>query len=316
MKPAIAVTMGDAAGIGPEVVVKALGDAAIADLASFILVGSREIYQSTAERLAIRLPPNVQYDDLGVPPAGEFSMGQASAVCGAAAVRTVERAVRLCLEGRAQAMTTAPLNKEAVVLSGMPFSGHTEYIAELTGARESRMLLASDRLRVVHVTTHVPLRQACEATSARVLRTIELGYDALRAIGAENSRIGVCGLNPHAGESRLFGDEDADTIVPAVEAAIAKGIPCEGPISADTIFLRAVQGAFGMVVAMYHDQGHIPMKLLDFERTVNVSLGLPIIRTSVDHGTAFDIAGRGVADSSNMKAALQLAIKMARGRPD
>lgn len=314
MKPTIAVTMGDPAGIGPEVVVKALGDEEIAGLADWILVGPREIFARAAVEAGIQLPKGVEFDEVESAVSQPFAMGQVSAVCGAVAARAVERAVSLCVEHRAHAMATAPLNKEAVVMSGLPFTGHTEYIAQLTGARESRMLLVSDRLSVVHVTTHVPLREACELSSERVSRTIELGYEALRWMGASNLRIGVCGLNPHAGEHGLFGNEDRDTIAPAVETARAKGIPCEGPLPADTVFLRAVRGAFGMVVAMYHDQGHIPMKLLDFEHTVNVSLGLPIIRTSVDHGTAFDIAGRGIADSSNMKSALQLAAKMARNR--
>jgi len=306
--------MGDPAGVGPEVVVKALADAEIANLADWILVGSREIFARTAAEVGAQLPTGVEFDNAGDSGAEPFAMGQVSAVCGTAAVRSVERAVSLCMEQRAHAMATAPLNKEAVVKGGLPFTGHTEYIAELTGARESRMLLASEKLRVVHVTTHVPLRKACELSHERVLRTIELGYEALQWMGAADLRIGVCGLNPHAGEHRLFGNEDADTIAPAVEAARAKGIPCEGPLPADTVFLRGVRGAFSMIVAMYHDQGHIPMKLLDFEHTVNVSLGLPIIRTSVDHGTAFDIAGQGIADSSNMKSALQLAAKMARNR--
>jgi 4-hydroxythreonine-4-phosphate dehydrogenase len=314
MKPTIAVTMGDPAGVGPEVIVKALADAEIAGLADWILVGSREIYARTAADAGVQLPQGIEFDDIGIPGPEPFAMGQVSAACGTAAVRSVEQAVSHCMEHRAQAMATAPLNKEAVVLSGMPFTGHTEYIAQLTGARESRMLLSSDRLQVIHVTTHVALRKACDISQERVLRTIELGYEALQWMGTKDPRIGVCGLNPHAGEHRLFGNEDADTITPAVEAARAKGIPCEGPLPADTAFLRGVRGAFSMVVAMYHDQGHIPMKLLDFEHTVNVSLGLPIIRTSVDHGTAFDIAGQGIADCSNMKSALQLAAKMAKNK--
>jgi 4-hydroxythreonine-4-phosphate dehydrogenase len=306
--------MGDPAGVGPEVIAKALTEEEIAGLADWILVGSREIFVRAAADAGVSIPNGVEFEDVGLPGSQTFAAGKVSAVCGAAAVRAVERAVSLCMEQRAHAMATAPLNKEAVVLSGLPFTGHTEYIAQLTGARESRMLLASDKLRVVHVTTHVSLRKACDLTCGRVLRTIELGYEALQWMGTSDLRIGVCGLNPHAGEHRLFGNEDADAIMPAVEAARGKGIPCEGPLPADTVFLRAVRGAFSMIVAMYHDQGHIPMKLLDFEHTVNVSLGLPIIRTSVDHGTAFDIAGQGIADSTNMKSALQLAAQMARNR--
>jgi 4-hydroxythreonine-4-phosphate dehydrogenase len=219
----------------------------------------------------------------------------------------------MCLDGRADAMVTAPLNKEAVALSGMPFSGHTEYIAELCGAAESRMLLASERLSTIHVTTHVPLRSACELDTGRILRTIQLGHEAMRLLGFDEPRIAVCGLNPHAGEHGLFGSEER-FITPAIEAARASGIKCSGPHAGDTVFLQAVRGAYDLVVAMYHDQGHIPMKLIDFEGTVNISLGIPIIRTSVDHGTAFDIAGKNLADPRSMKQAMRLAARMAARR--
>ena len=212
-------------------------------------------------------------------------------------------------------MVTAPLNKEAVALSGRPFSGHTEYIAELCGAAESRMLLASEKLATVHVSTHVPLRQACDLSTDRIVRTIELGDEAMRLLGFEQPRIAVCGLNPHAGEHGLFGEEDQKFIVPAIQAARAKGIECSGPHAGDTVFLQAWRGAYDLVVAMYHDQGHIPMKLLDFEGTVNISLGIPIIRTSVDHGTAFDIAGKNQADPRSMKQAMRMAARMAAARP-
>jgi 4-hydroxythreonine-4-phosphate dehydrogenase len=207
-------------------------------------------------------------------------------------------------------MVTAPLNKEAVALSGRRFSGHTEYIAELCGGADSRMLLVSERLRVAHVTTHRALREACNLDRERILRTIELGDEALERMGIEQRRIAVCGLNPHAGENGLFGSEDAEFIAPAVEAARARGIRCGGPFAADTIFMKALRGDYDLVVAMYHDQGHIPMKLLDFENAVNVSLGLPITRTSVDHGTAFDIAGKGLANPASLKAAMRLAALM------
>jgi 4-hydroxythreonine-4-phosphate dehydrogenase len=205
-----------------------------------------------------------------------------------------------------------------VTLTGLTFAGHTEYIAGLCGVAESRMLLINDRLRVVHVTTHCRLREACEINPAQVRETIRLGDEALRRLGVERRKIAVCGLNPHAGENGLFGKEDQAAIAPAIKQARDRGICCEGPLPADTIFLRALRGDYDLVVAMYHDQGHIPMKLLDFQNTVNVSLGLPIIRTSVDHGTAFDIAGKNCADAGNMKAAMKLAVRMAglRARPD
>jgi 4-hydroxythreonine-4-phosphate dehydrogenase len=220
----------------------------------------------------------------------------------------------MCLGGAADAMVTAPLNKEAVTASGQPFSGHTEYIAGLCQATESRMLLSSPKLSTVHVTTHIRLKEACELSTQRILRTIQLGNDAMKLLGFESPRIAVCGLNPHAGEHGLFGDEDERCILPAVEAARQEGIQCSGPHGGDTIFLQAARGAYDLVVAMYHDQGHIPMKLIDFEETVNISLGIPIIRTSVDHGTAFDIAGKNQADPRSMKQAMRIAARMASSR--
>jgi 4-hydroxythreonine-4-phosphate dehydrogenase len=312
-KPRVAITLGDPAGVGPEVTAKALADPELTPLAQWIVVGSRAITENAARQLASEIPGSVGWEDIDEPQPGEYEIGKASASSGAAAVKYIQRAVEMCLDGRADAMTTAPVNKEAVGLSGLHFTGHTEYIAEATGATESRMLLVNDRLAVVHVTTHVALRRACEATEQRVLRTLELGHEAMVRMGRGEQQIAVCGLNPHAGEHGLFGAEERDVVEPAIHAARAKGIPCSGPYPADTIFLRASSGEFGMVVAMYHDQGHIPMKLLDFSSTVNVSLGLPIIRTSVDHGTAMDIAGRGIADPNNMKAALKLAARMAGG---
>jgi 4-hydroxythreonine-4-phosphate dehydrogenase len=222
------------------------------------------------------------------------------------------------MSGEADAMVTAPLNKEAVSLSGQAFCGHTEYIAELTGAPEPRMLLYSEKLATVHVSTHISLEQACHLNRAHIVRTIQLGNDALlwmrRSASRIAPRIAVCGLNPHAGEHGLFGRQDAEIIAPAIAEARALGIDCSGPHSGDTIFVRALRSEFDLIVAMYHDQGHIPMKLIDFEGGVNVSLGLPIIRTSVDHGTAFDIAGRNQADATNMKAAMRLAVRMADGK--
>lgn len=313
MKPKIVITIGDPAGVGPEVTLKALADAEVRDLAEWHVVGDRAVLDSTAEALGLERT-ETPVIDLGLLEGKTVVTGELSADCGRAAVGFVRHAAEMCAAGDADAMVTAPLNKESVAMGGMKFSGHTEFIAEITKAKESRMLLVSERLRVVHVTTHVPLRIACESTMERVLRTIELGAEALQWIGTEQKRIAVCGLNPHAGEHGLFGSEDRDTIVPAVEQARKQGIDCYGPIPADTVFLKALRGNYELVVAMYHDQGHIPLKLIDFEKTVNVSIGLPIIRTSVDHGTAFDIAGKGMADAQNMKAAMQLASVMAANR--
>ena len=313
MEPTVALTMGDPAGIGPEIVLQAVADPQLAPLARWIVVGDAAVLEM-AQRIT-GLPLQAELRDPGAL-AGieEFSFGSLDARCGVAAVEYVRVATGMCLSGEADAMVTAPLNKEAVTLSGRPFTGHTEYIAELCSATESRMLLSSERLSTIHVTTHVALRTACQTSTARILRTIELGSDAMKLLGIPRPRIAVCGLNPHAGEHGLFGDEDQRIILPAIEAACAKGIPCSGPHAPDTVFLQAARGAYDLVVAMYHDQGHIPMKLIDFEGTVNISLGIPIIRTSVDHGTAFDIAGRNRADARSMKQAMRVAAKMASTR--
>lgn len=303
MQPVIAITMGDAAGVGPEVVRKALLDPGLRAVAEWVVVGDAAVLGA--------LPEGVRMVDLGLLRPSDFKPGELSAACGRAALEYVRVAAGMCLRKEAAAMVTAPLNKEAVALSGRRFSGHTEYIAELCGSADSRMLLVSERLRVVHVSTHKALREACNLDRARIVRTIQLGDEALRRMGFEQPRIAVCGLNPHAGENCLFGSEDAEIIAPAVEDARARGVRCEGPFAGDTIFLKALRGDYDLVVAMYHDQGHIPMKLLDFDNAVNVSLGLPITRTSVDHGTAFDIAGKGLASPASMQAAMRLAAQLA-----
>jgi len=312
-RPTIALTMGDPAGIGPEIILQAAADPELVPLADWIVVGDAAVLEMasriTGTGLAARL-----HDPHSLAGIEDFSFGRLDARCGVAAVEYVRAATEMCLRGEAEAMVTAPLNKEAVTLSGRPFTGHTEYIQELCGATDSRMLLCSPRLSTIHVTTHVPLRQACESSIARIVRTIELGSDAMKLLGVEQPRIAVCGLNPHAGEHGLFGEEDQRSIAPAIDAARARGIPCSGPHAPDTVFLQAVRGAYDLVVAMYHDQGHIPMKLIDFEGTVNISLGIPIIRTSVDHGTAFDIAGRNCADARSMKQAMRIAARMAATR--
>jgi 4-hydroxythreonine-4-phosphate dehydrogenase len=312
--PTIVLTMGDPSGVGPEIVLQALADPQVAPLANWIVAGDERILAMAAGITGIplanaELRPIAALGDLG-----GFAFGKLSAASGQAALEYVRVATGMCLRGEAGGMVTAPINKEAVTLSGRPFSGHTEYIAALCGASESRMLLACERLATVHVTTHIPLRRACELETGRILRTIELGCEAMRLLGFERPRIAVCGLNPHAGEHGLFGNEDQRAIAPAIEAARAQGIDSSGPHAADSVFLQAWRGAYDLVVAMYHDQGHIPMKLLDFEGTVNISLGIPIIRTSVDHGTAFDIAGKNKADARSMKQAMRMAARMAATR--
>ncbi|HUP04142.1 MAG TPA: 4-hydroxythreonine-4-phosphate dehydrogenase PdxA [Bryobacteraceae bacterium] len=311
--PTLVLTMGDPAGVGPEIVLRALADPEIAPLARWIVAGDARVLAMTAGLGGIPFDAACVLDVPALGPLEGFAFGRLSAGCGRAAIEYVRAAAELCLRGEASAMVTAPINKEAVARSGRAFSGHTEYIAELCGAAESRMLLVSDRLAVVHVSTHIALRNACELKQDRIVRTIELGHGAMRRLGFEQPRIAVCGLNPHAGEHGLFGREDAEIIAPAIEAARAKGIAASGPHAPDTVFLQAVRGAYDLVVAMYHDQGHIPMKLLDFEGGVNVTLGIPIIRTSVDHGTAFDIAGKNQANPRSMKQAIRMAARMAKG---
>jgi len=314
--PTIVLTMGDPAGVGPEIVLRALADEEVAPLARWIVAGDERILAIAGRSTGLPLA-NAEIRSIpGLGGLDGFAVGRLQANCGRAAVEYVRAATELCLRGEAAAMVTAPINKEAVALSGRPFSGHTEYIAGLCGAAESRMLLACERLAVVHVSTHVPLRQACELSQDRIVRTIELGCEAMRLLGFDQPRIAVCGLNPHAGEHGMFGGEDQAVIAPAIAAARAKGISATGPHAADSIFLQAWRGAYDLVVAMYHDQGHIPMKLLDFEGTVNVTLGIPIIRTSVDHCTAFDIAGKNLADPRSMKQAMRLAARMARRKAD
>ncbi|MGA3129812.1 MAG: 4-hydroxythreonine-4-phosphate dehydrogenase PdxA [Terracidiphilus sp.] len=312
----IAISIGDPAGVGAEIALKALRDDSVAALAQWILIADKAVLNA-AGRISNIDPttlPCTLVDTGSLPADHAVAFGQLRAEYGLAAIAYVRRAVELCMSGEADAMVTAPLNKEAVTLSGRSFSGHTEYIAELTGAPEPRMLLYSEKLATIHVSTHIPLEQACHLDRARIVETIRLGNDALLWMRRRAPRIAVCGLNPHAGEHGLFGAQDAAVIVPAIEEARKLGIDCSGPHSPDTVFVRALRGEFDLIVAMYHDQGHIPMKLIDFTGGVNVSLGLPIIRTSVDHGTAFDIAGHNQADATNMKSAMRLAVSMAEGK--
>jgi 4-phospho-D-threonate 3-dehydrogenase / 4-phospho-D-erythronate 3-dehydrogenase len=313
--PKIAVTIGDPAGVGAEIVLKALADRDLIEIAEWIVIADPVALESAAPGYRQSVEPRIHFvTTTALDPAQPIRFGELSAAYGLAAIDYVRRATEMCLAGEAHAMVTAPLNKEAVAMSGQSFSGHTEYIAELCGATESRMLLASEKLATVHVSTHIALAQACKLEQKRIVRTIELGAEAMRLMLGRPPRIGVCGLNPHAGEHNLFGREDSEIIAPAVEDARQRGFDCTGPHSPDAIFIRGLRKEFDLIVAMYHDQGHIPMKLIDFEKTVNISLGIPIIRTSVDHGTAFDIAGQDRADCRNMQAAMRMAAKMAAGR--
>jgi len=323
--PLLAITMGDPAGVGPEVIVKALEHDEVWRACRPVVIGDAQ-WMSQAARIvgttrAVRRIVNIveagtrqaiEVLDLANVPAS-FVRGRVSAEGGRAAYEYIEQAVRLALGRQVEAIVTAPLNKEALHAAGKQYAGHTEILADLCGVKGTVMLLTCERLRVSHVSTHVSLRDALtRLTTERVMRVIQLTHDALVRMGIAAPRLAVAGLNPHAGEGGLFGDEEEKIIAPAVRAAQHAGLNVAGPLPPDTIFWRATQGEFDAVIAMYHDQGHIPMKLLGFFDGVNVTLGLPIIRTSVDHGTAFDIVGTGRADERSMVAALLLAAKMAR----
>ena len=319
----IGITMGDPAGIGPEIIVKTLLEMSEHDRSNSVVIGNLPRLERANDLLGAKLvfEENLDVKNGVVPVAyvettGESDIvdGQVTAASGEAAYRYVEKAVQLNLDGDISVIVTAPLNKAAMHMAGHKYDGHTELLAHLTGAKSSFMLLAGPKLSAIHVTTHTSLKNAAERPSTqRVLDTIRIGNEHFKNIGISKPRIAVAGLNPHCGEGGLFGSEESDRIAPAIELARAEGINAVGPISGDTVFYRALKGEFDLVVAQYHDQGHIPTKLIAFDETVNVSLGLPIYRTSVDHGTAFDIAWKGIANNTNMKAAISYALKMVAG---
>ena len=290
MRPRIAITAGDPAGIGPEIAARAARDARVREVCDPVIYG---------------------------PPEGAtFAPGVLSAEAARAAHDAIVRAVDAARTGEVAAMATAPINKQAFRLAGLPWSGHTDLLAHLTGAQDVAMMFYSDALRVVLATIHIPLADVPAALTAVSLEmTIALTACELPRFGFPTPRIAVAGLNPHAGEAGLFGHEEEHVIRPAIAVCRAQGIDVTGPFPADTLFVRAHRGEFDVVVACYHDQGLIPVKLVAFGQAVNVTLGLPIIRTSVDHGTAFDIAGKGVADPESLIGAVLLAARLARG-PD
>ena len=329
-RPLLAITLGDPAGIGPEVILKALHDRVVYESARPLVVGDSRILARAQQWLegtpltleTVSSPEQGSYTpgtltllDLHNADPTQIPPGQISAAAGKAAVEYVFAACDLAMAGRVDGIVTAPLNKEAMHLGGYKFPGHTELLTERTGAKRVSMLLVGPKLRVVHVSTHVSLQEAIRrVTPARVREVIEIAHQSCLALGISHPRIAVAGLNPHASESGLFGNEEETFVAPAIAAARADGLDVSDPMPPDTIFLRAVKGEYDIVVAMYHDQGHIPMKLLAFDSGVNVSMGLPIIRTSVDHGTAFDIAGTGKARADSMIAAIEVAVQMAQAR--
>ena len=338
--PILGVTMGDPAGVGPEIIARAAAEPAVratsrpvvigaasAMTEALALVGSRLVLHAVGRVADCRWADGtLEVLDLGNVDMAALPRCEVSAAAGRAAYEYIARAVDLATAGDIHAIVTAPVNKEALAAAGVRHSGHTEILAELSDTRDFAMLLMGKELRVIHVTTHVALRRVPDlVTRDRVLRTIRLAQRTLEGLGRPRGRIAVCGLNPHAGEDGLFGDEEKTAIVPAVEAARADGLDVTGPLPADTLFSRARGGEFDIVVAMYHDQGHIPVKTLGFEYDeatktwtglsgVNVTIGLPFLRVSVDHGTAFDRAWKGIANHESMVEALDVATTMLEAR--
>ena len=327
-KPLLALTLGDPCGVGAEVVVKALADPAIAALAHVAIVGSIETLRAATAvagqtDLELRLIDSV--DEAGEPGVlsvlrnddadSSFPVGEQSREAGAASHAWVETATEMALAQRVDAIVTAPVNKGSWRMAASPDIGHQEVFRRLSGAETVATMLVSGVLRCVHLSTHLSLADAAAAvTQARVLRYIELTDAAFRSWGVESPRIGVAALNPHGSDGGLIGDTEAREIAPAVAAAAAAGIDAQGPVPADSVFNQAIAGQFDVVLVMYHDQGHIAIKVHGFEESVSVNLGLPFVRTSVDHGTAFDIAGRGEADATSMAEAIKLAVRLAERR--
>jgi len=339
-KPVVGITMGDPASIGPEIAVKALLDKDIYEICKPLLVGDADVFKDIIKRLHLKATVNainnvadakfeygvIDVFDLHNVKMNKLVFGQVSAMAGDAAFSAVKKVIDLAMMGEIDATVTGPINKKSINEAGHHFAGHTEIYAHFTGIKKYAMLLVEDNLKVIHVSTHVSLRQACDLVKKeRILEVIELLYNGLISLGETNLKIGVAGLNPHAGDSGLFGTEDEFEILPAVEEALLRGYNVEGPIPPDTLFAKAATGAYGGVVAMYHDQGHIPFKLAGFKwdadkqqmssvKGVNITLGLPIIRTSVDHGTAFEIAGKGIASADAMILAIESAVQLSRYR--
>jgi 4-hydroxythreonine-4-phosphate dehydrogenase len=335
-RPKLAITMGDPAGIGPEIAVKALLNPEVSSICRPVIIGDACVISDIIHRLSLPAtvhvidhissakftPGEIDVYDLGIMNGRDIPFGTIDGICGEASFQAVKTAIELAMAGEVDGTVTGPINKKSINESGHHFAGHTEIYAHYTNTRKYAMLLVEDHINVIHVSTHVSLRQACDLVKQdRIVQVIELLADGLRRLGKINMKIGVAGLNPHAGDNGLFGTEEAEEIVPAIETARALGYDVEGPVPPDTMFAKAATGAYGGVVAMYHDQGHIPFKLAGFRwntekqqmdsvKGVNITLGLPIIRTSVDHGTAFEIAGRGIASPDAMVLAIESAVQL------
>ncbi|MSP78116.1 MAG: 4-hydroxythreonine-4-phosphate dehydrogenase PdxA [Dehalococcoidia bacterium] len=328
-RPIIAITMGDPCGIGPEVIAKALNQSAITGICRPLVVGSASVMQDAVRIAKVPLTVKgvagpeavtgrqgtIEVLDPENLPASAVKPGHISPAAAKAAVEWILQAGRLCLSGSVAAMATAPINKEAADLAGFKAIGHMELLQELSGSKNVATMLVTKNLRTVHLTTHRSLRRACDAvTYESVLDKIVLTHECFQKWGWPSPRIAVAALNPHASDGGLLGTEEAEHIEPAVKEAQRRGIAASGPHGADYIFHYAIQGKYDAVLAMYHDQGHIPIKVYGFEESISVNLGLPFIRTSVDHGTAFDITGKGIADATSMVESIRVAALLASGR--
>ncbi len=327
VKPIVGITMGDPAGIGPEVCAKALTAPETSVVADCLVIGDKKAMRQGLKAAKV---PNIEINPVKKVEEAKFSrgiidvldlknvdarlkMGQVSKAAGQAAVEYIEKAIRLAMDGRIDAITTGPINKEAMYKAGHKFQGHTEILAARTRAKNYAMMFVSDTLWMMLVTTHLPLKEVSKnLDKQKIVKRIKLAHETMFKLREKKPRIGVAGLNPHAGEAGLFGDEEIKIIKPAVDEAKKLGINVKGPISPDAIFYLANIGMFDIVIAMYHDQGLIPLKLLSFNRSVNVTAGLPIIRTSVDHGTGFDIAGKGWANPQSLIQAIKVAAHFAK----
>ncbi len=339
-KPIIGITMGDPASIGPEIAIKALLNDSIHAICRPLLVGDAGVFNDIVQRLKLPATVNaiskvqdaafkkgtVDVFDLKNVDMGKLVFGKISAMAGNASFEAVKKVIDLAMAGDIDATVTGPINKKSINEAGHHFAGHTEIYAHYTGTKKYAMLLVEENMRVIHVSTHVSLREACDLVKKdRIIQVIELLHNGILSLGATNTKIGVAGLNPHAGDSGLFGTEDEGEIKPAVEEARKMGYDVDGPVPADTLFSKAATGTYGGIVAMYHDQGHIPFKLTGFKwnaekkqmdsvKGVNITMGLPIIRTSVDHGTAFEIAGKGIASPDAMVLAIEAAVQLSTHR--
>lgn len=339
-KPIIGITMGDPASIGPEIAIKALLQDKIYEICRPVLIGDAGVFNHIIQLLNLEATINpiqeiqqakfqfgsIDVFDLQNVNLPELKFGEISAMAGGASFEAVKKVIELALDGKVEATVTGPINKKSVNEAGHHFAGHTEIYAHFTNTKKYAMLLVEDNLKVIHVSTHVSLRQACDLVKKdRILEVVDLLHHGLISLGETNLKIGIAGLNPHAGDSGLFGTEDDEEILPAVEEAKRRGYDVEGPVPADTMFSKAATGYFGGVVAMYHDQGHIPFKLTGFKwnqekqqmdsvKGVNITMGLPIIRTSVDHGTAFEIAGKGIASPDAMVLAIESAVQLSKNK--